>query len=142
MASAIAETLRQAALTPPDTGKLIANLDSRHALDRLLRAGVVIRTVDRVEEREFMFHKDAVEEAQRRLAPVLHAERGLLLGEIGAVLGISRKYSVPLVEYLDHTKFTQRVGDRHVAGSAARRFRVSNGVDIDDVAQREPSTKE
>ncbi|MBN8899266.1 MAG: SelB C-terminal domain-containing protein, partial [Rhodospirillales bacterium] len=30
----------------------------------------------------------------------------------GAALGISRKYSVPLLEYFDAVQFTRRVGDR------------------------------
>ena len=115
----IAEALRRAALSPPDVGKLVDSLEAKRAVDRLLRSGVVVRTVDRVQKREFLFHRDAVEDAQRRLRPVLEEMRGLLVSEIGATLGISRKHSIPLVEHLDRIKFTQRVGDRHVAGSAS-----------------------
>ena len=32
----------------------------------------------------------------------------------GAVLGISRKYSVPLLEHLDAIRFTRRIADRRV----------------------------
>jgi selenocysteine-specific elongation factor len=74
---------------------------------------VVVRTYDRVQKREVLFHRDAVAEAQRRLAPLL-AEPGLLVKDAGAALGISRKYSVPLLEYLDTIQFTQRVGDRRI----------------------------
>jgi selenocysteine-specific elongation factor len=35
-------------------------------------------------------------------------------------LGISRKYSVPLLEYLDTIQFTQRVGDRRILGRHGR----------------------
>ena len=116
----IAEALRHAALTPPDAGDLIDSVEAKRAVDRLLRSGVVVRTVDRVQKREFFFHRDAVQDAQRRLQPILDATHGLLVGEIGAALGISRKYAIPLVEYLDRIKFTQRIGDRHGAGVACR----------------------
>ena len=128
----IAEDLRHAALTPPDAGELIDSLDAKRAVDRLLRSGVVVRTVDRVQKREFLFHRDAVEDAQRRLQPVLDETSGLLVGEIGAALGISRKYTIPLVEYLDRIKFTQRLGDRHVAGAAYRSV-TSSAVRLDEV---------
>jgi selenocysteine-specific elongation factor len=80
---------------------------------------VIVRTYDRVQKRELLFHRDAVAEARRRLAPLL-IEPGLLVKDAGAVLGISRKYSVPLLEYLDTIQFTQRVGDRRILGRHGR----------------------
>ena len=109
-ASRLEGILRQAALTPPVSTKLIDSLDAKRAADRLLRSGVIVRTVDRVEQREFFFHSEAVEDAKRRLRPVLLDRGGLLVSEIGAALGISRKHTIPLVEYFDRTRFTQRVG--------------------------------
>jgi len=40
------------------------------------------------------------------------------VAEAGTALGISRKYSVPLLEYLDAIGFTRRVADRRVLGRA------------------------
>ena len=107
--------LLQAGLTPPTSANLIDSVDAKRAADRLLRSGLIVRTVDRVERREFLFHNDAVEDAKRRLRPILQDRGGLLVGEIAAALNITRKHTIPLVEYFDRTKFTQRVGDRHVA---------------------------
>jgi selenocysteine-specific elongation factor len=56
---------------------------------------------------------EAVARARLALAPLL-APPGLLVKEAGAVLGISRKFSVPLLEYLDAVKFTRRVDQRRV----------------------------
>ena len=58
-----------------------------------------------------VFHRDAIETAKRRLAPLL-AQPGLLVGAAGAALGTSRKDSVPLVEHLDTMSFTRRIADR------------------------------
>ena len=44
--------------------------------------------------------------------------RAFWSSEIGAALGISRKYSVPLLEHLDAIQFTRRVGDRRMLALA------------------------
>jgi selenocysteine-specific elongation factor len=79
-----------------------------------LGAGVIVRAVDRAKDREILFHKDAIEDAQRRLAPLLQHSPGLLVTDITAALGISRKYCMPLLDHLDAIGFTRRVGDRRV----------------------------
>lgn len=112
-AARLAETLRCTGLSPPDPGELAPDLARRRALARLVRAGVVVRAPDLVQKREIMFHRDAIAEARGRLAELL-TEDGLAVGEIGAALGISRKFSVPLLEYLDSVRFTERRADRRV----------------------------
>ena len=78
-----------------------------------MKEGAVVRTTDRVQKRDLFFHPDAVDIARTRLAPLLR-EPGLLVKEAGEALGISRKFSVPLLEYLDTVRFTKRVADRRV----------------------------
>ena len=112
-AAELTERLRTAGLSPPDIGALAPDLPARRLLDGLVRAGLVIRAPDRVQKREILFHRDAIDAARRALAPLL-ADRPLLVSEIGAALGISRKYSVPLLEHLDSVQFTRRVAERRV----------------------------
>jgi selenocysteine-specific elongation factor len=114
LASQIAETLRRGGLTPPDPRTLVTDLRSKRAVDRLLREGVVVRAVDRSKGREILFHQDAIEDARRRLAPLLERVPGLLVTEVGSALGISRKYSMPLLDHLDTIHFTRRIKDRRM----------------------------
>jgi selenocysteine-specific elongation factor len=72
-----------------------------------------------VQKRELVFHAEAIETAKRRLAPLLATPPGLLVGEAGAALGISRKYCVPLLEHLDAIRFTRRIADRRVLARGA-----------------------
>jgi selenocysteine-specific elongation factor len=116
LASRIAETLRRGGLTPPTPSELVTNLDSKRAVDRLLREGVIVRGLDRTKGKEILFHREAIEDAQRRLAPLLERVPGLLVTEVGAALGISRKYSLPLLDHLDTIRFTRRVEDRRIRG--------------------------
>ncbi len=113
LAAQLACTLRSAGLTPPDLAEIAPDVTRRRLVDRLVREGVVIRAPDRVQKREVFFHRETVESARHRLMTLLGGE-GLLVGEIGAALGISRKFSVPLLEYLDSIRFTRRVSERRV----------------------------
>jgi selenocysteine-specific elongation factor len=105
-------------LSPPDWER-IAGTDGRNrgALERLIRAGILVRTVDRVQKRTVIFHRDAVLQAACVLREALATRPdGLLAGEAGAMLGISRKFSIPLLEHFDRTGLTRRHGDRrHLA---------------------------
>ncbi len=112
-AARLAVTLRDAGLCPPDAAALAPDVATRRLLDQLVRAGIVIRAPDRVQKREILFHRDAVAQARRTLAPLLAGD-GLLVADVGAALGISRKFSVPLLEHLDSVHFTKRVAERRV----------------------------
>jgi selenocysteine-specific elongation factor len=92
----------------------VSDLQSSRAVERLLREGVIVRAVDRAKGKEILFHRDAIEEARRRLSPLLEREPGLLVTEVGAALGISRKYSMPLLDHLDAIHFTRRIKDRRM----------------------------
>lgn len=113
LAAEIAETLRRGGLSPPAPEEIAAaRPEARRVLEALRQAGILVATYDRVQKRHILFHRDAVAAARRTLAPLLAAPPGLLVKEAGAALGISRKYSVPLLEYLDAVQFTRRQGDR------------------------------
>ncbi|MDP4022112.1 selenocysteine-specific translation elongation factor [Methylobacterium sp. NEAU 140] len=113
------QVFRRAGLNPPDEAEAIGrDIRRREALTYLVGAGTVIRAVDRVQRRAVLFHKEAVASARTRLAQAFPnagtAETGFLAREAGATLGISRKFSIPLLEHLDATGFTRRAGDRRV----------------------------
>jgi selenocysteine-specific elongation factor len=118
-AARLAEALRRAGLSPPDLWNVAPDPPRKRALDRLIREGIVVRAIDAVQKRELVFHAEAVESAKRRLAPLLAEPPGLLVGEAGAALGISRKYCVPLLEHLDAIRFTRRIADRRVLAAPA-----------------------
>jgi selenocysteine-specific elongation factor len=121
LACKIAEKLRQGGLTPPDPRVIVTDPQSKRAVEHLLRERVVVRAVDRAKGREILFHREAIELAQRRLAPLLERAPGLLVTEVGAVLGISRKYSMPLLDHLDMIRFTRRLKDRRMLAETATR---------------------
>jgi len=113
-AARLADALLRGGLTPPDPTAVAPGPQTRKLVERLIREGILIRAVDKVQKREILFHHEAVEAAKRRLTPLLADGPGVLVGEAGTALGISRKYCVPLLEHLDAIRFTRRVADRRV----------------------------
>jgi len=113
-AGRLAESLLQAGLSPPPPEELAPGPHGRRLTNILVRNGVAVRVPDKVNKRELLFHAQAIESAKQLLTPLLRAGPGLLVSEAGAALGISRKYSVPLLEYFDSVGFTRRAADRRV----------------------------
>jgi selenocysteine-specific elongation factor len=109
----------RAGLNPPDETEAVGrDIRRREALNYLVASGTVIRAVDRVQRRAVLFHREAVAGARTRLIEAFpsasSAENGFLAREAGATLGISRKFSIPLLEHLDAVGFTRRAGDRRI----------------------------
>ena len=129
------QMFRRAGLNPPDEAEAVGrDIRRREALTYLVGAGTVIRAVDRVQRRAVLFHKEAITSARTRLSAAFPnagtPETGFLAREAGAALGISRKFSIPLLEHLDATGFTRRAGDRRVIialeGAGAERGQESS----------------
>ena len=107
-------------LTPPDASAVAGNDRERfQAILYLTRTGVLVRAADRVQKRDILFHRDALAKAQRIMKIHLSDRTGgFLVGDLGKLLGISRKYSIPLLEHLDSIRFTRRLDDRRVISEA------------------------
>jgi selenocysteine-specific elongation factor len=63
---------------------------------------------------EILVHEDALAALRAKLADYLKAHGKLGMPEFKDLSGVSRKYSVPLLEYFDRTGLTLRVGDHRV----------------------------
>ncbi|MCB2078354.1 MAG: selenocysteine-specific translation elongation factor [Novosphingobium sp.] len=112
LADSIARTLQLGGMTPPNPNALIVDAASKRAVESLLKAGTAVRAIDRAKGRELIFHRDAIADARRILSPLLEQGDGMLVTDIAAALGISRKFTMPLLDHLDTIRFTRRVGDR------------------------------
>jgi selenocysteine-specific elongation factor len=66
---------------------------------------------------ELYLHADAEAEMRRKVADRLANGPGATVAEIRDLLGTTRKFAVPLCEYLDRIKLTRREGDLRVLAS-------------------------
>jgi selenocysteine-specific elongation factor len=84
--------------------------DEEHELFQIL---VENKKLVRVKESLF-FHAEALEAIQDKLVSLLRERKEIGPADIKDLLGISRKYAIPLLEYFDGRRVTQRVGERRV----------------------------
>jgi selenocysteine-specific elongation factor len=66
------------------------------------------------------FHAEPLRDAETRVANFLRERKEITPQDMKDLLGISRKYAIPLLEYLDAQRLTVRVGDKRVLREAAR----------------------
>jgi selenocysteine-specific elongation factor len=75
------------------------------------------RRLVRVKESLF-FHAEALDAIQEKLVALLRERKEIGPGDVKDLLGISRKYAIPLLEFFDTRRVTARVGERRVLRGA------------------------
>ncbi len=75
----------------------------------LLRDKVLIKVSD-----DLVFHQGALIELRKNLAAHKSHSPKIDVGKFKDLTGVSRKYAIPLLEYLDRERVTKRVGDERV----------------------------
>ena len=111
-------------LTPEmerQTGRYLGALDSNpysppgdqsldpELLGVLIDQGLVVRVTDAV-----VFAAAAYQEMTRRIVEHLKSEGSITVGEARTMFDTSRKYVLPLLEYMDQQQITRRSGDERV----------------------------
>jgi selenocysteine-specific elongation factor len=118
----LAAKLQQASWAPPGLDELATALREPlprvTALMRLLaEKGVVVRLDDRI-----WMHRDAVESGKQIALRLFRKAPAFSTMDFRDALGVSRKFAVPLVDYLDKVRFTVRSGNNRTAGVEARKL--------------------
>jgi selenocysteine-specific elongation factor len=107
----IEEAFATAGLKVPALHEVIAGLkvDKARAekiVTLLLRDKVLVKV-----SQDLVFHRAALEELRRQLAEYKAASSRIDVAKFKELTGVSRKYAIPLLEYLDRERVTKRVGD-------------------------------
>jgi len=108
----IESAFEQAALAVPSTAEVLAQSGveaarARTLLQMLLRQKRLIKVGD-----DLVFHAGAIERLRRLLAA--HRGERFTVAQFKDWTGVSRKYAIPLLEYLDRERVTLRQGDTRV----------------------------
>jgi selenocysteine-specific elongation factor len=112
------EDFLTAQAAPPSPEEALGRLgvvgDEEHELFGVL---VEARKLVRVKESLF-FHSQALQSIEDKVVAFLRVKKEIGPGDIKDLLGISRKYAIPLLEYLDTRRVTTRQGERRVLRGA------------------------
>jgi selenocysteine-specific elongation factor len=107
----IEEAFAMAGLKVPALHEVIAGLKvdkirAQKIVTLLLRDKMLVKLSD-----ELVFHRSALEELRRLVAAQKLKSPKMDVAKFKELTGVSRKYAIPLLEYLDRERVTRRIGD-------------------------------
>jgi len=116
LARKVAEVVRTAGVNAPTRAELLeavqpVSRDPRaveKVVDGLARAGEVVRV------KELLFDAAALRGIQEKLVAFIAKRGEITVPGFKELSGLSRKYTIPLLEHFDGQKVTLRVGDKRV----------------------------
>ncbi|MGA8762536.1 MAG: selenocysteine-specific translation elongation factor [Candidatus Sulfotelmatobacter sp.] len=107
----IEQAFANAGLKVPALREVIAGLKvdkarAQQIVTLLLRERLLIKVSD-----DLVFHRSALEDLRRQMAAYKAKSATIDVGQFKELTGITRKYAIPLLEYLDREHVTRRIGD-------------------------------
>jgi selenocysteine-specific elongation factor len=110
----ISRAFEQAGLTVPPAADVLAQLPVDRAraqkiLQILVRAGTLVKVSEGL-----LFHRSALDRLHALLAQRKTKSSRMDVAAFKEMTGVTRKYAIPLLEYLDRERFTRREGDVRV----------------------------
>jgi selenocysteine-specific elongation factor len=112
----IERVMRDAALKPPDEAALAASVQApSDVVDRVLKLLVREKVLVRVEG--LLFHADALRQLKTEIASLKQTAGAAARVDVASFkekYGVTRKFAIPLLEYLDRERVTRRVGETRV----------------------------
>ncbi len=113
----IAGKLKEYGFGPPVLKELSAEMNQkesymRDVLERLIYEGRVVKV-----KSDMYFHSEVIADLKEKVTGYLREKKEMTPSDIKSVLPLSRKYLIPLLEYLDEIKVTIRTGDKRILRS-------------------------
>jgi len=110
----IEQAFASAGLKVPSLKEVLAGLKvdtvrAQKIVTLLLRDKVLIKISE-----ELVFHQSALMDLRHKIAAFKNTAPKIDVARFKDMTGVSRKYAIPLLEYLDRERVTRRVGDERV----------------------------
>jgi selenocysteine-specific elongation factor len=107
-------------LQPPSPKELSEEWDEkeeevRAIFEHLVHEGVLIKI-----KSEMYFHRVPFENLKEELVSYLKSHQEITTSQFKEMIKVSRKYTIPLIEYLDQIKLTIRLGEKRVLRSTSQ----------------------
>jgi len=108
----IEEAYLKGGLQPPYFKELNNKLSENRGSDVLevmVKDGILIKVKE-----DLYFHRDIIDNLKNRLIAFLKEKGEISTPQFKEMTGVSRKYTIPIIEYFDRSHVTVRVGDNRV----------------------------
>jgi selenocysteine-specific elongation factor len=115
MQGKISQLYQKAGLKPPNLKDVLASFGEfpekqiRQVIDLLLQKGTLVKVNE-----SLYFHAQELEKLAEEVSGFIQQEGEIDAPRFKALTGLTRKFSIPLLEYFDKIKLTIRVGDKRI----------------------------
>jgi selenocysteine-specific elongation factor len=75
----------------------------------MVKEGVLMKIKE-----DLYFHSEAIEDLKKSLIDFLNTNGEITTPQFKDITGVSRKYTIPLIEHFDRLQLTVRVGDTRI----------------------------
>jgi len=111
---AIIDEYDTAAFQPPAASALkCASSASKARVNKLIKIATATGELVQIAP-DILLHAGRLDQLKKEMAQAIKERGGLAVADVRTMIDSSRKYVVPLVEFLDRIGFTKRVGDQRV----------------------------
>jgi len=105
---------QKAGLTPENLKTVLAQFNlaeeqGMELINYLVETGEIIKI-----DEEIYFEKTVFLDAVAKIKELILKKKEIVIADVRDLLGISRKYALPLLETLDQLKITRRLGDKRI----------------------------
>ena len=101
--------LKAPALKDVLAGLKVDRVRAQRIVTLLLRDKVLVKTSE-----DLVFHRSTLEELRKKLQREKAKSPKIDIARFKDIAGVSRKYAIPLLEYLDRERITRRIGDERI----------------------------
>jgi selenocysteine-specific elongation factor len=137
----IAAKLQQAGWAPQSPEELAALFnESPQRVSGMMRLLIERGVLVKLDERIIM-HRDAIEAGKQAALKLFARAPMFTTMEFRDALGVSRKYAVPLVDYLDKVRFTVRSGNNRTPGVEAKKLLNAVAADVRRLTLKNPKSE-
>jgi selenocysteine-specific elongation factor len=108
----IEETYLKSGLQPPYFKEIKDSFPGNTTLELLElmhKEGILVKVKE-----DLYFHHQSIDQLQENLIAFLREHREMTTPQFKDLTGVSRKFTIPLIEYFDRSRITVRVGDSRV----------------------------
>ncbi|MGA1867060.1 MAG: selenocysteine-specific translation elongation factor [bacterium] len=111
---AILKIYKDMSIHPPKLEEICSQMKiARHEAEKLIQLLIDRGEVIRINE-DFLFHHAAITSIKHKLFSFFKHTKDINISKFKDLIGISRKYAIPLLEFFDTEGITLRIGDKRI----------------------------
>ncbi|MPQ44345.1 selenocysteine-specific translation elongation factor [Clostridium tarantellae] len=109
----ILKSYYEGSVYPPKFQDIIAYEKDKKTCEILLNMLIESKEIIKIED-NILMHESVLKDCKHKIVNYLKENNSISLADVKKILNTSRKYLVPIMEYLDNTKVTKRIEDKRI----------------------------